>query len=279
MTAGDAVAGNAVAELAVIGGSGFTALLDDVERVTPTTPWGEPSGPIDVGTVEGRRVAFLARHGAGHRLPPHRIPYRANLWALRELGVAAVLGPCASGSLRPDVHPGDLVVCDQLVDATKNRDGTYFDGPTVNHISLADPYCPELRAVALAAASDAGWRVHGSGTVAVIEGPRFATRAESRIHRAQGCDVINMTQAPEAALARELGLCYSAIALVTDYDTGADHDPSLAPVSQSEVFAFFEQNLGRLRTLLVASLAAVPTTRSCGCAEGPAGLAPDPPSA
>lgn len=263
------------AELAVIGGSGFTSLHDDVRTVELVTPWGPPSGPIQLTEVEGRTVAFLPRHGPGHRFPPHRVPYRANLWALRELGVTRVLGPCAAGSLHPDRHPGDLVVLDQAVDRTWGRPDSYFDGPTVNHVSLADPYCPELRSALLAGAADGALRVHDGGTVVVIQGPRFATRAESRLHREQGATVINMTQMPEAALARELGLCYASAALVTDYDAGVDDDPGVAPVTQAEVFATFEANIPKLRQVLLGALTAVPTTRSCGCAAAPGGLEPD----
>lgn len=262
-------------DLAVIGGSGFTALLDDVEEVEVTTPWGPPAGSIHVAEVGGRGVAFLPRHGPGHRYPAHRVPFRANLWALRELGVTRVLGPCASGSLRAGVHPGDLVVVDQAIDRTWGRDGTFFDGPTTNHVSLADPYCPELRSVLLAAADGGPLPVHDGGTVVVIQGPRFATRAESRLYRDQGATVINMTQMPEAALARELGICYASATLVTDYDTGVDDDPGMAPVSQAEVFSFFEANLSKLREVMVAALAAVPTERTCTCADAPGGLTPD----
>ena len=265
-------------DLAVIGGSGFTALLDDVEVVEVTTPWGAPSGPIQVADVEGRAVAFLPRHGEGHRFPAHRVPFRANLWALKELGVTRILGPCASGSLHPEVHPGDLVVVDQAIDKTWGREQTFFDGPTVNHVSLADPYCPQLRSTLLAAATDGPLPVHDGGTVVVIQGPRFATRAESRLYREQGASAINMTQMPEAALARELGLCYAAATLITDYDTGVEDDPGVEPVTQSEVFAFFESNLPKLREVLVAALAAVPAERTCGCADAPGGLVPDLPA-
>lgn len=265
-------------DLAVIGGSGFTALLDDARVVEVTTPWGAPSGPIQVAEVEGRAVAFLPRHGEGHRFPAHRVPFRANLWALKELGVTRILGPCASGSLHPEVHPGDLVVVDQAIDRTWGREQTFFDGPTVNHVSLADPYCPQLRSTLLAAATDGPLPVHDGGTVVVIQGPRFATRAESRLYRDQGASAINMTQMPEAALARELGLCYAAATLITDYDTGVEDDPGVEPVTQSEVFAFFESNLPKLREVLVAALAAVPAERTCGCADAPGGIAPDLPA-
>ena len=268
-----------VADVAVIGGSGLTALLDDVESVEVDTPWGAPSGPIQLAAVENRTVAFLPRHGPGHRFPPHRVPYRANLWALRSLGVTRVLGPCAAGSLHPDLHPGHLVVLDQAVDRTWGRPDTFFEGPTVNHVSLADPYCPSLRTALLSGATSTdALPVHDGGTVVVIQGPRFATRAESRLHRQQGATVINMTQMPEAALARELGLCYASAALITDYDTGVDDEPGIAPVTQAEVFATFEANVPKLRRVLLAALAAIPISRSCACADAPGGLSPDLPT-
>jgi 5'-methylthioadenosine phosphorylase len=265
------------AEIGVFGGSGFYSLLDDVERIEVDTPYGPPADAVHVGTVDGRAVAFLPRHGADHRFPPHRVPYRANVWALRSVGVTRVLGPCASGSLKAEIAPGDFVVCDQLVDRTSGRTHTYFDGPTINHMSFADPYCPELRRIALAAGQAEGITVHDGGTMVVIEGPRFSTRAESRWYQDAGWDVINMTQYPEAALARELGLCYANIALVTDYDTGVDgvHE---VPVTMEEVFAVMADNNDRVRKLLFRAIAAVPSTRTCSCAGGSGGLEPDPPA-
>ncbi|MGH9095715.1 MAG: MTAP family purine nucleoside phosphorylase, partial [Acidimicrobiales bacterium] len=183
------------AEIAVIGGSGFYSYLGHPVEVRPTTPWGEPSGPITVGDVGGRQVAFLPRHGPTHAVPPHRINHRANLWALRDLGVRRVIGPCAVGSLQPSIQPGDFMVLDQLVDRTWGRADTYLDGPDVNHIGFADPYCPELGAVLVAAgAGGDGLTIHPAGTVVVIQGPRFSTRAESQWFRSLGWDVINMTQ-------------------------------------------------------------------------------------
>ncbi len=267
----------AVAELGVIGGSGFYSFFgEDVEEVAASTPWGEPSAPVTLGEVGGRRVAFLPRHGRAHEFPAHRVNYRANLWALRQLGVQRVLAPCACGSLRPDVHPGDVVVCDQLVDRTSARADTYFDGPVANHVSFADPYCPELRGVVVKEAGPLGLTAHDGGTVVVVQGPRFSTRAESRWYRDQGWDVVNMTQHPEAVLARELGLCYATVALVTDYDTGVEDDPGAEGVSQKAVFAFFEQNLARVRSLLLAVLPAIPLEATCDCHAGASALPPEP---
>ena len=222
-------------------------------------------------------MAFLPRHGADHQYPPHRINYRANLWAMRELGVTRILGPCASGSLQPDIHPGEFVVTDQFIDRTTGRRDTYFDGPTANHVSLADPYCPELRKVAVDAAHAEAITVHDGGTVVVIQGPRFATKAESTWYRSAGWEVINMTQYPEAALARELGICYASIALVTDYDTGLEGVPGIEPVTQEEIFAFFEGNVDRVRALLFRAIEAIPTDRACTCGDGPNGIVPEPP--
>jgi 5'-methylthioadenosine phosphorylase len=259
----------------VIGGSGFYRLVDDVEHVVVDTPYGPPSAPIALGEVDGRAVAFLARHGTGHELPPHQVNYRANLWALRAQGVRRVLGPCAAGSLQPHVHPGDFVVCDQLVDRTWGRAGTFFDGPETNHLAFADPYCPDLRRALVAAGRAGHASVVDGGTVVVVPGPRFSTRAESHWHRAQGWDVVNMTQSPEAALARELGLCYATVALVTDYDTGveglagtegAPEAVSQEAVSQEAVFAFFRDNLDRLRDVLLAAVATVASQAGAGCA-------------
>jgi 5'-methylthioadenosine phosphorylase len=249
------------AEVGVFGGSGFYALLDDADEVSVETPYGDPSGPFVVGTIGSRRVAFLPRHGRDHRFPPHRIPYRANLWAMRSLGVTQVIGPCAAGSLRPDVRPGDFVVCDQLVDRTSGRAQTFYDDRAV-HVAYADPYCPDGRTAALTAASAAGITAHDGGTMVVVEGPRFSTRAESRWYATAGWSVINMTGHPEAVLARELELCYTSIALITDYDVGV---PGTAPVTADEVYRVFSDNNAKLRDLLYALVPALPEERSCPC--------------
>ena len=257
-----------VAAVGVIGGSGLYRLHDDAETLEIDTPYGPPSDRVTVAELAGLRVAFLARHGARHTLPPHRINYRANLWALHELGVERVLAPCAVGSLRPEHAPGEVVVCDQLVDRTHGRADTFFDGPEVAHLSAADPYCEELRPLAAAAAREAGLVAHEGGTVVVINGPRFSTRAESSHYAAAGWDVINMTQYPEAVLARELGMCYVNLSLVTDYDSGLEGSPDIRPVTQEEVFAVFSQNTERLRTALRGLVSRLPATRTCACAAG-----------
>jgi len=250
-------ASSSQADVGVFGGSGLYEFVDALDVVHVTTPWGPPAAPVTLGEIDGVRVAFLPRHGAAHQLPPHRVEYRANVEAMRQLGVRALLAPFAAGSLRPDRCPGDLVVVDQLVDRTSGRAETFHDrfddGPC--HVSMADPYDGELRGVVLDAAADLGMAVHDGGTVVVVNGPRFSTRAESQWFRAMGADLVNMTQHPEAALAREAGIPYAGIALVTDYDAGVADDPSIAPVSQDEVFACFERNLARVRALLFATIA------------------------
>jgi 5'-methylthioadenosine phosphorylase len=237
--------------IGVFGGSGFSSLLDDAEEVEVETPYGKPSAPVVVGDVGGQRVAFLPRHGRRHELPPHSIPFRANLWALRALGVRRIVGPCASGALRTDLALGEFVVCDQFVDRTSGRADTFYDGPETTHVSAADPYCPDLRRILVETAGELGIPVCDGGTVVVVQGPRFSTRAESRWYQAMGWDAINMTAYPECHLARELELCYATIAMVTDYDVGVEGGE---PVSADRVLQVFEENNERLRDLLFAAI-------------------------
>jgi 5'-methylthioadenosine phosphorylase len=236
------------AEVGVFGGSGFSRFLDDVEEVEVETPYGKPSAPLVIGDVGGQAVAFLPRHGRAHELPPHRIPYRANVWAMRELGVRRIIGPCASGALRADLALGEFVVCDQFFDRTSARDATFYDGPETTHVSAADPYCPELRALLVETAGQLGIPARDRGTVAVVQGPRFSTRAESK-WLGQFCDVINMTAYPEGHLARELELCYANVSMVTDHDVGVD---GAEPVATETVVRVFRENNERLRELLFA---------------------------
>jgi 5'-methylthioadenosine phosphorylase len=250
------------AELGVFGGSGFYAFLDGVEEHEIQTPYGAPSDKLAIGEVEGRRVAFLPRHGRRHQYPPHKIPYRANLWAMKELGVKHVLGPCAAGSLKPEVAPGHFVVCDQVVDRTSGRPHTYYDGPETTHISFADPYDPILRDLAIAKAKELGITVHETGTMVVIEGPRFSTRAESQWFSSMGWSVINMTGYPEALLARELELSYANVSLITDYDVGLEGQEGVNPVSHAEVVTVFTENNAKLRDLLFAIIPAIPEEQS-----------------
>jgi 5'-methylthioadenosine phosphorylase len=274
-------ASNANAEIGVIGGSGFYSFLEDVTEIQVDTPYGSPSDSLFLGEIAGRRVAFLPRHGRGHHLPPHRINYRANLWALRTVGVRQVLGPCAVGGLRPEYGPGTLLVPDQFVDRTQARVQTFYDGlplpdgtiPNVVHVSPADPYCPDGRKAALEAARGRNWEPVDGGTMVVVEGPRFSTRAESRWYAAMGWSVVGMTGHPEAVLARELALCYTSMALVTDLDAGA---VSGEGVSHGEVMEVFAANVDRLRTVLYDAVAGLPADgdRDCLCTRALGGLDP-----
>jgi 5'-methylthioadenosine phosphorylase len=239
------------AEIGVIGGSGFYDFLENTEQVEVDTPFGAPSAAITIGRVGERRVAFLPRHGVDHRFPPHKVPYRANLWALKEVGATRVLGPCAAGSLRREVTPRTLVVCDQAIDFTKSRPNTFYDGPKTTHVSFADPYCPTLRETLVKTAASQGIEHRDGGTMVVVEGPRFSTRAESKMYASLGADVIGMTQFPEVTLARELELCFGTVALVTDYDVGVEGGE---PVSAERVLEVFRANNEQLRRLLFAAI-------------------------
>jgi 5'-methylthioadenosine phosphorylase len=239
------------AELGIFGGSGFYSFLQDGELVEVDTPYGKPSAPFTIGEVGGKRVAFLPRHGLRHELPPAQIPYRANVWAMRELGVRRIIGPNASGALRPELELGEFVVCDQFVDRTSGRADTFYEGPETTHVSAADPYCPDLRRILLTTAAEHGIKARDGGTVVVIQGPRFSTRAESRWFQAAGWDVINMTAYPEGYLARELELCYANISMVTDHDVGVE---GTEPVTHEAVLEVFNANNDRLRELLFAAI-------------------------
>jgi 5'-methylthioadenosine phosphorylase len=255
--------------IGVFGGSGFYSFLEDVREVAVETPFGTPSAPVTVGTVGDRPVAFIPRHGVKHQFPPHRVNYRANLWALKQVGVERVLGPCAVGSLQPGIKPGAFVVCDQIVDRTSGRTLTFYDGPVSTHISFADPYCPTMRECILEGGRSMGLPLHDRGTVVVIEGPRFSTRAESQYFSRQGWEIINMTQVPEASLAREMEMCYANISMVTDYDVGVVGE--IEPVTHDEVMRVFQENLGHLRELLFRTIAGLPEDRDCPCATALAG--------
>jgi 5'-methylthioadenosine phosphorylase len=257
------------ASIGVIGGSGFYEFLDDAREVQIQTPFGQPSDPLTIGTVAGRSVAFVPRHGTDHRYPPSAIPYRANLWALRSVGVRQVLGPSAVGSLTSSSGPGTLIIPDQLVDRTSGRVQTFYDVGGAVHVQFADPYCPVGRSVAVAAAEAAGWPPVASGTLVVIEGPRFSTRAESLWYAAQGWTLVGMTGHPEAVLARELALCYTSISLVTDTDAGVEEGQG---VTHDEVLRVFAQNVTRLRSLLMEIIANLPEDRSCPCPNALDGL-------
>lgn len=252
--------------IGVIGGSGFYSFLSDPVEVQVDTPFGLPSELPVVGSLDGRRVAFVPRHGRDHRFPPHRVNYRANLWALRAVGVRQVLAPCAVGSLRPELGPGALVVPDQVVDRTWGRQQTVYDQPgVVVHVPFADPYCPVGRRAVLAAAGDAGTEAVDGGTLVVINGPRFSSRAESRWHTDAGWSLVGMTGMPEAALARELAMCFTAVALVTDHDAGVEGEGG---VTHAEVLEVFARNVERLKDVVGHAVARLPgagVPAACEC--------------
>ncbi len=226
------------------------------------TPYGAPSDRVALGEIAGKSVAFLPRHGKDHRYPPHAINYRANLWAMKSLGVTRILAPTACGSLKTEVAPGDMVVADQVVDRTSGRRDTFYDGPITTHVGFADPYCPQLRPIAIDALRGLGITTHETGTIVVIQGPRFSTRSESKWFQDAGFEVINMTQYPECYLARELEICYVNISLITDYDVGL---PGTEPVSHESVLKVFASNNERVKQAIFKIVEATPAERTCGC--------------
>ncbi|HHV95373.1 MAG TPA: S-methyl-5'-thioadenosine phosphorylase [Clostridiaceae bacterium] len=257
---------NLKADIGVFGGSGFYSFLNNVEEIEIETPYGKPSDSIALAEFEGKRIAFLPRHGKKHQYPPHMIPYRANLYAMKELGVKKIIAPTSSGSLQPHIKPGDFVVCDQFVDRTSGRKDTFFDGPETKHISSAYPYCPYLRKLAIDTGKKLGITIHEKGTVVVIQGPRFSTVAESRWFSKMGWDVINMTQYPECYLARELGICYANISLVTDYDVGLEGHDDIKPVTHDEVLKVFNSNIEKVKSLLFEMIKSIDLDyNECGC--------------
>lgn len=287
-----------LAEIGVFGGSGFYDFLKNVKEIEINTPYGKPSDKIAIGEYEGRKIAFLPRHGKGHIYPPHKIPYRANLWAFKHLGVKRIIAPSASGSLNIKVKPGDFVICDQFVDRTKNRIDTFYEGngnygtsstveKRVAHISSANPYCENLRKIAVKSCEKIKIPYHKNGTVVVIEGPRFSTAAESRWFQSEMWEVINMTQYPENILARELEMCYVNISLITDYDAGLTSNKKLnphtnfnitqgarsnakvsvgvKPVDLKEVVRVFNENNEKVKKLIFEMIKNIPVGLNCSC--------------
>ncbi len=248
------------AEIGIFGGSGFYSLLDDVREIKVDTPYGAPSDSFFLAEVAGRSVAFLPRHGRRHTLPPHKVNYRANVWAMRALGVQAVISPCAAGSLQKSVEPGHFVVCDQFVDRTNGRADTFFDGPIVSHVSSAEIYDPELRRIAIEVIREHGITVHERGTVVVIQGPRFSTKAESKWYSDAGWEVINMTQYPEAYLCRELGMAVVNISLITDYDAGVLEGTEA--VTAHDVLEVFTTNAARIQKVVLEMVRRFPADLS-----------------
>ncbi|MCD6409035.1 MAG: S-methyl-5'-thioadenosine phosphorylase [Candidatus Verstraetearchaeota archaeon] len=251
-------------EIGIIGGSGFydPVLIEDAKELKIATPYGPPSDTMVVGRLKGVPVAFLPRHGRRHSIPPHKINYRANIWAMRELGVKRIIAPSAVGSLREDYKPGDLVLPDQFIDFTKKREYSFYEGAYVGHFSLADPFCPELREVFYKTSLELNLPIHEKGTYICIEGPRFSTRAESKLFRSWGADIIGMTLVPEVVLAREVEICYLTIAMVTDYDVWAEK-----PVSAEEVAKTMAENVDKVKKLLYEAIPRIPKERRCLCSQ------------
>ena len=253
-----------IADIGVFGGSGFYEFLEDVKEIRVETPYGCPSDNVTIGKIGDKKVAFLPRHGKGHSIPPHLINYRANIWAMKSLGVSRIISPCAAGSLQTHIKPGEFVICDQFIDKTWGRKDTFYDGPITTHVSPADPYCGELREIAYNSAKELGITVHPRGNILVIQGPRFSTKAESKFYTAMGWEVINMTQYPESFLALEMEMCVVNVSLITDYDAGLVGD--VPPVSHSDVIKVFLDNNEKLKNLLFTMIQKIPTEREkCNC--------------
>jgi len=253
-----------LATIGVFGGSGLYSLMDNVREIKVETPYGLTSDNLFLGEIGGKKVAFLPRHGREHKIMPHLINYRANVWAMKSIGVERVISPCASGSLQKHIKPGDFVICDQFVDWTDGRKSTFCEGPVAVHASSADPYCPELSKLAVETCRELNIPVHDGGTIVVINGPRFSTKAESKFFTSQGWDVINMTQFPEVYLLKELNICPVNITLVTDYDAGLVAD--CEPVSHQAVMEVFAANINNLKAMLFKLIEKIPAERqNCNC--------------
>ena len=253
-------------KIGLIGGSGFYDFFGEKsEEIEIETKFGHPSDKITLGFLFGKKIAFLPRHNRNHQIPPHKIPYQANIAALKKLGVEKIIAPSAVGSLKAEIKPGDFVICDQFIDSTKKREDSFFDGPKVAHIAMAYPYCSDLRKIAVAQANELGLNIHPKGTVVVIEGPKFSTLSESLWFSKMGADLINMTQFPEVVLAAELGICYLNISLVTDYDTGIYSQAKTEPVSIEQVLSNFKKNTEKLKKLVSAIIENMPEQRICNC--------------
>ena len=249
--------------IGIFGGSGFYEFLENIEEVRIDTPYGETSDSLMIGTIADKKVAFMPRHGRNHSIAPHKVNYRANVWAMKEIGCKCVISPCAAGSLQKRVAPGHIVFCDQYVNWTNGRLDTFFDKEDIQHISAAEPYCPDLRKVAIESAKNLGYEFHETGTVVVVQGPRFSTKSESAFFTKQGWEVINMTQYPEVHLVKELNMCPLNISLITDYDAGLVGD--VEPVSHEAVMKVFQDNISKLQKLLFNIVENIDINRTCGC--------------
>ena len=251
-------------EIGIFGGTGIydSGLLEDAREVDIDTPYGKPSDTITVGTFKGRKIAFLPRHGKKHTIPPHMINFKANIWAFKELGVTRIIAPSAVGSLKEELAPGHFVLPSQFLDFTKSRDGSFSKDDRVIHISVADPFCPELQSSITEVTNDLNIHIHKDCTYVCIEGPRFSTKAESKFYRSTGADIIGMTLVPECQLAREAQICYASISTVTDYDVWAEK-----PVTAKEVLETLSKNVEGTKKILTELIEKIPKTRSCSCAK------------
>ena len=253
------------AEFGVIGGSGVYSLFDNPEELDINTEYGKPSDKVSLGTISGRSVAFIPRHGRDHTIPPHKINYRANIAALDSLGVKRLISITAVGSLRMDFVPGDFALPTQFINMTSGRADTFYDGPQVTHVSTAFPYCTEMHKMAVRVSDYDDIKYHENATIVTINGPRFSTMAESKMFKNMGADIINMTQYPEVALARERAMCYSTIAVVTDYDAGIEEDQHIEPVSFEEVGKRFASSIEKVKKMVTDMINEIPKERSCQC--------------
>ena len=251
-------------EIGIFGGTGIydSGLLEDAQEVEIDTPFGKPSDTITVGVFKGRKIAFLPRHGKKHTIPPHLINFRANIWAFKELGVTRIIAPSAVGSLKEEVEPGHFALPTQFIDFTKSRKGTFSEEGNVIHISVADPFCPELHSTILKVVENQDLKIHKECTYVCIEGPRFSTKAESKFYRTTGADIIGMTLVPECQLAREAQMCYASISTVTDYDVWAEK-----PVTAKEVLETLSKNVERAKAVLTELIDKIPKNRECSCAK------------
>ena len=250
------------AEIGIFGGTGIydSGLLKESKEITIETPFGKTSDSITIGEFNGRKVAFMPRHGKKHTIPPHLINYRANIWAFKELGVKRIIAPSAVGSLKEEFEPGNFALPTQFIDFTKSRKGTFSEDGRVIHISVADPFCPELQNIILDVANEQQVKIHNDATYVCIEGPRFSTKAESKFFKSTGADIIGMTLVPECQLAREAQICYASISTVTDYDVWAEK-----PVTAKEVMETLSKNVEITKKILTVLIDKIPETKSCSC--------------
>ena len=250
------------AEIGIFGGTGIydSGLLKESKEITIDTPYGKTSASITIGEFNGRKVAFMPRHGKKHTIPPHLINYKANIWAFKELGVKRIIAPSAVGSLKEEFEPGNFALPTQFIDFTKSRKGTFSEDGRVIHISVADPFCPELQNIILDVANEQQVKIHNDATYVCIEGPRFSTKAESKFFKSTGADIIGMTLVPECQLAREAQICYASISTVTDYDVWAEK-----PVTAKEVMETLSKNVEATKTILTKLIDKIPETKSCAC--------------